>query len=92
MRREYNSYVKEVEDYVKRCKDENKERLADLEGFELERELYYYDYTLYNEKSLPVDLVITPDVEIADFIYNLFKLPGSLSYYSFFRDKINIFS
>lgn len=48
--------------------------------------------TLYNEKSLPVDLVITPDVEIAEFIYNIFKLPGCLSYYSFFKNKINIFS
>lgn len=48
--------------------------------------------TLYNEKSLPVDLVLTPDIEIAEFIYNLFKLPGCLSYYSFFKDKLNIFS
>ncbi|MBP1532439.1 MAG: NAD-binding protein, partial [Alphaproteobacteria bacterium] len=33
--------------------------------------------TLYNEKSLPIDLVITPDVEIGKFIENLLNLPGT---------------
>lgn len=48
--------------------------------------------TLYNEKSLPIDLVITPDVEIAKFINNLLKLPGSTAVYPFFNDKMNIFA
>lgn len=48
--------------------------------------------TLYNEKSLPIDLVITPDVEIAKFILNLFNLPGSQAVYPFMNDELNIFA
>ena len=48
--------------------------------------------TLYNEKSLPIDLVITPDVEIGKFIKNLFDLPGSTAVYPFLSGKINIFT
>lgn len=47
---------------------------------------------LYNEKSLPVDLVITPDIEIAKFLLGLFKLPGSMAVYPFLNEKLNIFS
>lgn len=46
--------------------------------------------TLYNEKSLPIDLVITPDVEIAKFILNLLNLPGSLAVYPFINHEVNI--
>ncbi len=46
---------------------------------------------LYNEKSLPVDLVITPDIEIAKFLLGLFKLPGSMAVYPFLNDELNIF-
>ncbi len=48
--------------------------------------------TLYNEKSLPIDLVITPDIEIAKFIDNLLNLPGSTAVFPFMNDKINIFA
>ena len=48
--------------------------------------------TLYNEKSLPIDLVITPDVEIAKFINNLLQLPGSTAVFPFFNDLVNIFA
>ncbi len=47
---------------------------------------------LYNEKSLPVDLVLTPDIEIAEFLLSLFKLPGSQAVYPFFSDSLNVFS
>lgn len=48
--------------------------------------------TLYNEKSLPVDLVITPDIEIGEYILHLFSLPGSKEVYPFMNGEINIFS
>ena len=48
--------------------------------------------TLYNEKSLPIDLVITPDIEIAKFIDNLLNLPGSTAVFPFLNDTVNIFA
>lgn len=48
--------------------------------------------TLYNEKSLPIDLIITPDIEIAKFIGNLLNLPGSTAVFPFLNDTVNIFS
>lgn len=48
--------------------------------------------TLYNEKSLPVDLVITPDIEIGEYILRLISLAGSTAVYPFLNGKINIFS
>lgn len=48
--------------------------------------------TLYNEKSLPVDLVITPDVEIGEYILRLISLAGSSAVYPFADGKVNIFS
>jgi trk system potassium uptake protein TrkA len=48
--------------------------------------------TLYNEKSLPIDLVITPDVEIGKFILNLLNLPGSQAVYPFMNGELNIFA
>lgn len=48
--------------------------------------------TLYNEKSLPVDLVITPDIEIAKFIQQLFEFPGSTAVFPLAANTVNIFS
>ena len=48
--------------------------------------------TLYNEKSLPIDLVITPDVEIGKFIASLYNLPGSSAVFPFLKNKINVFA
>lgn len=48
--------------------------------------------TLYNEKSLPIDLVITPDVEIGKFIENLLDLPGTTAVYPFLNNRANIFT
>ena len=48
--------------------------------------------TLYNEKSLPVDLLITPDVEIGEYILRLISLAGSTAVYPFENNKINLFS
>lgn len=48
--------------------------------------------TLYNEKSLPIDLVITPDIEIAKFIQLLFEFPGSTAVFPLSANKVNIFS
>lgn len=48
--------------------------------------------TLYNEKSLPIDLVITPDVEIGKFINALYNLPGSSAVFPFLGNKINVFA
>ena len=47
---------------------------------------------LYNEKSLPVDLVITPDIEIGKYILNLFEFPGCSAVFPFENNSINIFS
>lgn len=48
--------------------------------------------TLYNEKSLPIDLIITPDIEIAKFIDDLLNFPGSTGVFPFLNETINIFS
>lgn len=46
--------------------------------------------TLYNEKSLPIDLVITPDIEIARFISDVLDFPGSSAIYPFMNRQMNI--
>ena len=33
--------------------------------------------TLYSDKNIPVDLVISPDEEIGKYIYNMLKIPGT---------------
>ena len=48
--------------------------------------------TLYNEKNLPIDLVISPDMEIAEAILRLINLPGSREVYPFANNKIKIVS
>ncbi len=48
--------------------------------------------TLYNEKSLPVDLLITPDIELGEYILRLVSFAGSTAVYPFKNNKFNIFS
>jgi len=44
--------------------------------------------TLYNEKSLPVDLVISPDQEIAKTVLQILEIPGAKEVYSFADDNV----
>ncbi|HCU59235.1 MAG TPA: Trk system potassium transporter TrkA [Alphaproteobacteria bacterium] len=46
--------------------------------------------TLYNEKSLPVDLVISPDQEIAERVLQLLSVPGAKEVYSFADDNVQL--
>jgi len=46
--------------------------------------------TLYNEKNLPVDLVISPDQEISHSILQLLTVPGAKEVYSFGDDSIQL--
>lgn len=48
--------------------------------------------TLYNEKSLPVDLVISPDQEIAHHILNLLSVPNAKEVYTFGHGHLTLFS
>ena len=48
--------------------------------------------TLYNEKSLPIDLVISPDNEIAEAILRVVDIPGTKEVYPLAEDKIYIVS
>jgi len=47
--------------------------------------------TLYNEKSLPVDLVISPDQEIADTILRILNLPGAKEVYPLAHGTVQLF-
>lgn len=44
--------------------------------------------TLYSDKNLPVDLVISPDVEIAKFILNLIKTPGTTAVFPLVDNRL----
>lgn len=44
--------------------------------------------TLFNEKSLPIDLVISPDADIAEAILRIIKLPGSIGAYDLADQKL----
>lgn len=44
--------------------------------------------TLYSDRNLPVDLVISPDIEIAKFILNLLKIPGTTAVFPLVDDKL----
>ena len=46
--------------------------------------------TLYNEKNLPVDLVISPNQEIAHHILELLNVPGAKEVYSFGEENIQL--
>ena len=48
--------------------------------------------TLYNEKNLPIDLVISPDMEIAETILRLINLPGSREVYPLVDGKVKLVS
>ena len=48
--------------------------------------------TLYNEKSLPVDLVISPDQEIAHHILALLSVPSAKEVYTFNNGRFVLFS
>ncbi|MBQ8870358.1 MAG: Trk system potassium transporter TrkA [Alphaproteobacteria bacterium] len=47
---------------------------------------------LYNEKSLPIDLVISPDNEIAEAILRVIDIPGTKEVYSLADDKVYLVS
>ena len=47
--------------------------------------------TLYNEKSLPVDLLITPDVEIGEHILRLISFAGTTAVYPFAENGLIFF-
>ncbi len=44
--------------------------------------------TLYSDRNLPVDLVISPDVEIAQHILNLLKIPGTTAVFPLVDEKL----
>jgi len=44
--------------------------------------------TLYNDRNLPVDFVISPDVEIAKSILNLLEIPGTSAVFPLVNDKL----
>lgn len=44
--------------------------------------------TLYSDKNLPVDLVISPDVEIAKAILNLLEIPGTTAVFPLVDEKL----
>ena len=46
--------------------------------------------TLYNEKNLPIDLVISPDNEIAEAILRVIDLPGTKEVYPLADDKVYV--
>ena len=48
--------------------------------------------TLYSDRNLPVDLVISPDVEIAKAILNLIEIPGTTSVYPLVDEKLFLIS
>ncbi len=46
--------------------------------------------TLYNDKNIPVDLVISPEVEIGKYIYQLLKVPGASEALSLYDGKLQL--
>ncbi len=48
--------------------------------------------TLYNEKSIPVDLIISPEVEIAKYIHHMLKIPGVSEALPLFDNKLHLLS
>ncbi len=47
---------------------------------------------LYNEKNIPLDLMISPDIEIAKAIYSIIKIPGTSSVMPLYDNKIFLLS
>lgn len=48
--------------------------------------------TLYNDKNIPVDLIISPEIEIAKYIFELIKRPGASEDLTFLDDKLHLLS
>lgn len=48
--------------------------------------------TLYSDKNLPVDLVISPDIEIAKAILNLVEIPGTTAVFPLADNKLYLLS
>ena len=48
--------------------------------------------TLYSDRNLPVDLVISPDIEIAKAILNLIEIPGTTAAYPLVDEKLFLLS
>lgn len=46
--------------------------------------------TLYNDTNIPIDLIISPEVEIGKYIYQLLKIPGSLESLNLCDDKLKL--
>ncbi len=44
--------------------------------------------TLFGDHAIPVDLIISPDIAIAEDIMRLLKFPGALQAYPFFEKKL----
>ncbi len=47
---------------------------------------------LYNEKNIPIDLIISPDMEIADAVYAIIRTPGASSVMSLADKKLYLLS
>lgn len=47
---------------------------------------------LYNERHIPIDLLISPDVEIAKAIYSIIKIPGTTSVMTFADKNLYLLS
>lgn len=48
--------------------------------------------TLFNDKHIPIDLIISPDVEIAKYIYQIMKIPGTSEVLPLFEEKLYLLS
>ena len=46
--------------------------------------------TLYNDKNIPVDMIISPEEEIGKYIYNMLKIPGSSEALPLINGKMHI--
>jgi trk system potassium uptake protein TrkA len=44
--------------------------------------------TLYSDRNLPVDLVISPEIEIAKYILNLLEIPGTTAVFPLADEKL----
>lgn len=46
--------------------------------------------TLYNDNHIPIDLIISPDVEIAKYIYQIIKTPGTSEVLPLLDNKMHL--
>lgn len=47
---------------------------------------------LFNERNIPIDLMISPDIEIAKAIYSIIKIPGTSSVMPLYDKKLFLLS